>query len=86
MESNMKPTQRTPDEFVRHHGDLTDLDYCRRRAIELRTQAMRNSVGLKATCIGLMMMVAFPIVFAIGAASLHALNSKVFAQTGVTHR
>lgn len=79
----MKPTQRNRDEFVRHRGDLTDLDFYRRRAAALRVQAMRNSVGLRSACAGLVMIIAFPVAFAVAAASLHALTSNGIARTSV---
>lgn len=80
----MKPSQRYQDEPTRHHDDLTELDFYRRRATELRARAMRNNVGLRAICLGLLMIVAFPVAFAVSAASLHTLSTKLVAQPSVT--
>ncbi len=75
----MKPTQRNCNEFVRHRDDLADGDFYRRRASELRRQALRNGVPLKPALIGLVMIVAFPIVAMVATAALRAVNIEVAA-------
>lgn len=73
----MKPTQRMSDR--RRHGDITDLDFYRRRAAELRVQALRDSAALKFFCAGLLLIAAVPIAFAAAASLVHGLHGHTAA-------
>lgn len=70
----MNPTQWIAQDIGRHPDDLTDLDFYRRRATELRARGMRDTVTLKSACVGVLMIVVFAVTVAVGAASVHALT------------
>jgi hypothetical protein len=70
----MKPTQWICQDIGRHPDDLTDLNFYRGRATELRARGMRDSVTLKSACVGVLMIVVFTVTVAVGAASVHALT------------
>ena len=73
----MNPTQWICQDIGRHPDDLTDLDFYRRRANELRVRGMRGAVTLKSACLGVLMIVVFAVTVAVGAASVHALSSHM---------
>jgi hypothetical protein len=65
-------------------GDLTDLDSYRRRAAELRVQAMRDNATFKPVVFGLVLALAWPVAFAATASLFHGLHSRTAAaQTSV---
>jgi hypothetical protein len=65
----MNPTQS----IRRHRDGSIDFDFYRTRATALRGQAIRDSVKLKFACIGLsMIVVVFPLILAVAAASIRA--------------
>ena len=70
----MNPTQWICQDIGRHPDDLTDLDFFRRRATEIRAQGMRDTVTLKSACVGVLMIFVFAVTVAVGAASVHALT------------
>jgi hypothetical protein len=50
-----------------------DFDFYRTRATALRGQAIRDSVVLRSACIGLsVIVVVFPLILAVAAASIRA--------------
>jgi hypothetical protein len=73
----MKATLRGRDD--RHRADLHHLDFYRRRAAELRFQAMRDKANFKPVCLGLMLALAWPVTFAATAALLHGLHGRTAA-------
>lgn len=80
----MMPIQSTRQDGHRHPADLTDLDFYRRRANEIRAQGMRDTVTLKSVCIGVLLAVVFPVLSAVVADSIRALNRHAAAaQTDV---
>jgi hypothetical protein len=63
----------------RGREDLTSLDFYRRRAAELRVQAMRNNATFKPVCFGLLLALAWPIAFAVTASLFHGLHGRTAA-------
>lgn len=73
----MKATQHGGDD--RHPNDLTELDFYRRRAAELRLQVMRENASYKRIFFGLVLALSWPITFAATASLFHGLHSRTAA-------
>ena len=70
-------------------GELTDLDFYRRRAALLRAQAIRDNATLKSLGIGLLLVAAFSVAsvaFAATASLLRGLNGPAAAQSQTADR